>query len=416
MPLALFFPVPLSMSDIWFRSIQGKLQSWFTQPPSRESEDELIELPPRLKAELLERISQSPTPQFYKTTILEAIAPAVESWRNQVDAPNHLVILGSAVESVPKIINDSFEDWEDWSIEVIRPLNTLKRPYNSRLIEKRISKLLEPYLQVETTNFESMEHHPDIPLEKQRKTLVLVPQLEQCFLRAIGGWSSIEFLRNIIFKNPNCFWVIGASHPAWNFLDFVCQISAYFDQIKPLPRLNDEMLADWLIPVAETLVTLDEAEYSSNDPRQAYWDLIAHQSSGIARVAQYLWLESLRIHKDRMQDESGESLNLEKLLRIEADAKRKLVLHPVKPSLPSLPSLTNLDRYLLHATLIHTNITRSHLAQTLGEAESQIQARVQWLSRQGILESCDGSLSVHPLYYDKLRVDLSHNNFFVGED
>jgi hypothetical protein len=327
-----------------------------------------------------------------------------------------LVILGSAVESVPKIINDSFEDWEDWSIEVIRPLNTLKRPYNSRLIEKRISKLLEPYLQVETTNFESMEHHPDIPLEKQRKTLVLVPQLEQCFLRAIGGWSSIEFLRNIIFKNPNCFWVIGASHPAWNFLDFVCQISAYFDQIKPLPRLNDEMLADWLIPVAETLVTLDEAEYSSNDPRQAYWDLIAHQSSGIARVAQYLWLESLRIHKDRMQDESGESLNLEKLLRIEADAKRKLVLHPVKPSLPSLPSLTNLDRYLLHATLIHTNITRSHLAQTLGEAESQIQARVQWLSRQGILESCDGSLSVHPLYYDKLRVDLSHNNFFVGED
>ncbi len=404
------------MSAILFKSIQGKIQSWFTQPPSSESEDELVELPPRLKAELLQRINKSPTPQVYKTTILEAIAPAVESWRSRLDAPNHLVILGSAAESIPKIINDSFEDWEDWSIEVIRPLNTLKRPYNSRLIEKRISKLLEPYLQVKTTNFESADSDSDTPLDEQRKTLVLVPQLEQCFLRSIGGWSSIEFLRDIIVKNPNCFWVIGSSHPAWSFLDFVCQISAYFEQIISLPKLDDEILAAWLTPIAETLVTLDKPDYSSNDPRQAYWDLIASQSSGIARVAQYLWLESLRIHHDLMQNESGESINLENLLKIEADAKRKLVLHPVKPSLPSLPSLTNLDRYLLHATLIHTTITRSHLAQTLGEAESQIQARVQWLCREGILESYDGNLSIHPLYYDKLRVDLSHNNFFVGED
>ncbi|TAN97866.1 MAG: MarR family transcriptional regulator [Phormidium sp. SL48-SHIP] len=404
------------MRYIWFRSIREKIQSWFTQPPSSESEDELIELPARLKDELLKRIDESAPPPIYKTTILEAIAPAVESWRHRIDAPNHLVILASAAESIPKIINDSFEDWEDWSIEVISPLNTLKRPYNPRLIEKRISKLLEPYLQVKITNFEAADDDTEIPLDQRRKTLVLVPQLEQCFLRSIGGWSSVDYLREIIFKNPNCFWVIGSSHPAWNFLDFVCQISAYFDQIQLLPELDDEMLADWLTPIAEKLVTLDKPDRSSNDPRQAYWELIASQSSGIARVAQYLWLESLQIHGDRMQDESGESLDLKKLLRVEADAKQKLLLHPVKPSLPSLPSLTNLDRYLLHATLIHTTITRSHLAQTLGEAESQIQARVQWLSRQGILESRDGGLRIHPLYYDKLRVDLSHNNFFVGDD
>ncbi|NMG56974.1 MarR family transcriptional regulator [Geitlerinema sp. P-1104] len=404
------------MNEIWFRSIGEKIKSWFTQPPSRESEDELIKLPEQLKAVLFKRIDESPSPQAYQTTIREAITPAIKSWHSSKSAANSLVILADSVESMPKIINDSLDGWEHPSIEVIRPFDRLKRPYNPRLIEKRIAKFLEPYSQVKVKNFKSSDDNKEKSLKEKRKTLVLVPHLEHCFLRSIGGWSGIEFLREIIFKNPDCFWVIGSSYSAWNFLDFVCQISAYFDQIQSLPELDDEMLADWLTPIVEPLVTLDKPDYSSNDPRQTYWDLIASQASGIARVAQYIWLESLQIHGDVVQSETGESLDFDELLTGDTEPKQKLVLHPVKPSLPSLPSLTNIDRYLLHAALIHTTITRSHLAQTLGEAESQIQARVQWLSRQGVLESHDGSLRIHPLYYDKLRFDLSNNNFFVEKN
>lgn len=415
------------MKNIWF-NIQQHIQSWFTQSPSSESEEELVEIPDILKAELLQKINESPSPEAYQTTVREAIETAVDSWQQHQDAANYVVFLASSVESVAKIIDDSLADWNYSSIEIITPFKCFQRPQTTHSMTKQIFKALEPYPQIKTDNLDQQSSQNTEDLKKIRKTLVVVPSLEQFFLRCIGGWDSIECFREIIVKNSNCFWVIGSSVSSWNFLDFVCQISAYFETIHPLPELDAEMIARWLTSIAESLVQLDEPDYSSNDLRQAYWDLIANQASGSVRVAQYLWLESLRIHKTTLEDKEGTKKQTPRevsLLASETRDKRHdsqtkanpeelLLIHPVKPSLPSLPSLTNVDRYLLHAILIHRMIDRSHLAQALGESKSQIQARVQWLSRQGVLENKQGILSIHPLYYAKLKVDLSNNNFFIS--
>jgi hypothetical protein len=61
-------------------------------------------------------------------------------------------------------------------------------------------------------------------------------------------------------------------------------------------------------------------------------------------------------------------------------------------------------------------MTRAHLAFSLGQQESQIQPRIQWLLRQGVLERSDGVLAVQSLHYAKLKAELANNNFFVGED
>ncbi|MCW6034803.1 hypothetical protein K4A83_00730 [Spirulina subsalsa FACHB-351] len=392
------------------RFLQQKIQAWFTQPPSTESEDELLDIPKHLNTALVKRLEDSPTPPLYQQNIQDAIATAVETWQNNIEAPNHLVFLASAVEPTAKIINESVQQWESPSLEVITPLKDLQRPLNPRYIKKQICQALADHSPIKTSDFETIIQTLPEDAKQKRKTLIIIPALEQCFLRCIGGWESIEYLREVIVQNRDCFWVIGCSAWAWNFLDFVCQISAYFDPIHNLPELAGENLEKWLTSRAENLVNLDQPESSNNDPRPAYWEFIANQSCGVSSIAQYLWLQSLRLKQAEVENLDLDAINFSPSPKTD----QRLNVYSVKPSLPSLPTLTNFDRYILHAILIHGIIHRHHLSHTLGESESQIQTRIQWLLKQEILIIKGVNLSVHPLFYLAIKSDLENNNFFIG--
>jgi len=81
----------------------------------------------------------------------------------------------------------------------------------------------------------------------------------------------------------------------------------------------------------------------------------------------------------------------------------------VKPTTPSLMSLETLDRYLLHTLLMHGEMTRSHLAFSMGDDERQIRSRVQVLRREGLMRQMGRRLTVHPAHYPKLFNELSNN-------
>ncbi|WP_085519891.1 MULTISPECIES: hypothetical protein [Cyanophyceae] len=66
--------------------------------------------------------------------------------------------------------------------------------------------------------------------------------------------------------------------------------------------------------------------------------------------------------------------------------------------------------------MIHGQISRAHLALSLGESRNRIQARIQWLLRQGVLRENQGALSIQAAHYIRLKSELANNNFFVGED
>ncbi|MEO0406854.1 MAG: helix-turn-helix domain-containing protein, partial [Cyanobacteria bacterium P01_A01_bin.135] len=268
-----------------------------------------------------------------------------------------------------------------------------------------------------------------------RTTLVVVPCLEQCFLRCIDGWSAVEYLRSVAIRNRNCFWVFGCNQLAWNFLDFVSQISAYFGQVVTLPELDGDNLRDWLDPIGQTViessqqqdtlqswldplrqqaVEIEQGKDAEDDPRQIYWSSLATQCLGVGAIAARLWQRSLRVTAeeelppldppDQEDKEAGNASRPE---------PARLTLHQTAPTLPSLPNLTAADRYLLHALLIHGEMTRPHLALSLGETDSETQATVQKLLREDLLEQRHDTLSVQPIYYPKLKTDLGNNNFFL---
>lgn len=389
-------------------------KSWFSQATVTEADEDLVPLPDMLENQLSHKIRALPSPAIYQTFIREELAIAVETWQQNLDAPNSLVFLGSPVEPIAAILNDGLRQWSDAPVNIITPLPCIARPDDPLASIQQIRNALRPYTQLDPDNQEDTDEQLDPDSLDARQTVVLIPSLEQCFLRCIGGWESIEYLRDVAINHRHCFWVIGCSHWAWNFLDFVCQVSAYFSEIKPLPELNGEVLKTWLDPVVKTVIAAQaKVDKNVDEERPDYWKSLASKALGVSTIAVNLWLQSLRIAPELVPD-GDKSLDLT-LDNDDPDAE-ELTLHEVKPSLPSFPSLDHGDRYLLHSLLIHGRMTRAHLAFSLGQREGQIQSQIQSLLRVGLLDRSDGCLSVQAAHYVRLKTELANNNFFVGDD
>lgn len=401
------------MSQFILRPLWQHLQSWFNQAQAATISDNSLELlPDPLNRQLAQKLKTLTSPQPYQTGIQDQLKTALAEWQQNLDAPNALVILGNPVEPIGQILQDSLQAWPDSPVEILSPLPCLNRPTDPLNLTQQIHQRLQPYAQITPIDAERTDDPQETESLEQRVTLIMVPCLEQCFLRCIDGWNGIEFLRDMAVHNRNCFWLFGCNHWAWNFLDFVCQISAYFSETYPLPHLDGEDLQTWLDPVISTVIKTDDHKDADNP--LSYWGALATQSGGMSHIAAQLWLQSLRIQPEIIEaDESQPQLSYFTATEDEASQGK---LCETSPVLPSLPSLLTMDRYLLHSLLIHGPMTRPHLALSLGEPESQIQSRIQWLLRMGLLQRGAGTLSVKAAHYTKLKTELANNNFFVGED
>ncbi len=85
------------------------------------------------------------------------------------------------------------------------------------------------------------------------------------------------------------------------------------------------------------------------------------------------------------------------------------------PRLPNLPALEPEEQYLLYSLLLHSDLTLSALATSLGDEESQVQARVQMLCRKGVVEQKEQILKIEPIYYPLLKQYLESNNFLINQ-
>ena len=100
----------------------------------------------------------------------------------------------------------------------------------------------------------------------------------------------------------------------------------------------------------------------------------------------------------------------------QTDVDIPLRLELLRPTAPKPLNLSAGDRYLLYSLLLHNGLQFWHLALSLGETESLVQARVKELQRQGIIEQRGRNWYVRPEYYPSLRSTLAGNNFLVAKD
>lgn len=366
-----------------FSFVWSKLQLWFSHSQTKEPDQDLIPLPNLHKTKVKKQLQRLSSPSIYQNTISETIALAVENWQENPEACNSIVFLSNPVENIAKILQDSINNWSNHSVDIITILSEQSRLSNPLEITDLIQQVTQPYACTDNPG----------------QRVLVIPTLEQLFLRSIDGWDGIEYLRDFIVKQRDYFWVIGCNYWSWDFLDFVCQINAYFPQIKYLTKMDAESLQEWFNPVLNYLQDNYQTEELESIINSKYWEVLVNEASGVSNIAAQLWLDSLSISPEDAPEES-----------------QSFALYQLKPSLPSLPKISPLNRYLLHSVLIHGQITREHLVLSLGESSSQIRSCVQVLLADGLLKDNNHMLAINPSYYDKIKTELVNNNFLVSKD
>ncbi|ESA38618.1 hypothetical protein N836_32275 [Leptolyngbya sp. Heron Island J] len=375
----------------------------FSRSATPEPTEELVNAPPGVLNSLGEQLAQLSTPQPYQATIQDALSRALQDWQANPEFENNsLVVLGRPVEDIGPILKASFHE-EFSNCEVRFFLGGYQRPPDPLTVPQHLKRELE--LDTEAPS-EIATPVTQTDLDNHVPTIMVVSSLEQCFLRCIQGWEGIEYLQTLSTQDPSRFWVFGCNHWTWSFLNRVCQISAYFEQTVALPKLSGAELKAWFMPLLETNLETQATGpmLQVTEASDSYWNSLANTAEGIASTATQVWLKSLQIRAKALTEEGAV-----------ADTADLIELVPTKPTLPGLITLDPMDRYLLHSLLIHREMTRSHLAISLGEAERKIRSRLQVLRREGIIRQRGRRFSVQPAHYPKLYSELGNNNFLIGK-
>lgn len=373
-----------------------QLKTLFSKVPLTENNTENNNLPPVVVSNLTKAIQNLPVASQQKTELQSSLEQALKVWEEDKDAANELVILSSPVEPLSKIIRQTLNNWhrpEGWKVKF---LSRSDRPDNCL----NICQILKSDLGIDA-GAEANENSSSF------KQLIVIPSLELYFLRQIYGLDAVEYLRELIFKDTSHFWLIGCNNLAWQYLDCVYQISAYFEKTISLPALDGLTMQPCLMPMlANANLNLNwdgEPTEEGEAKLKSYFDRLADTAGGSLAVAAELWWRSLSLPEtEETSDETENPVN-------------NTVVKLDKAKLPELPSdLTAEDRYLLFSLLLHQTMTLQHLALSLGDSESTIQFELQKLLTTGIIKRDRLSFSINPAYYPRLKSYLKHNNFITG--
>ena len=391
----------------WLRDNRSFLFSRFTQDreETQEPERSLIELPEDIRNKLVDEVENLPSNPADKKVIISTLDESFDRWRaNPNNNLNSVVILSSPVAAVSRILSETLEDWTKQKQITMKLLPLTARP----LAVETIKSKLEHFLGSKQSEADDSEEQLEV---------LVIPNLSWCFLRSLEGLKGIEYLQSLLCDgSKNRFWIIGGGQVGWEYLNSVCNIKAYCGEVSTLPEIEAEKFQEWLDPIIQDLdITFDDPSLDKQlldgdkDNKTNYFDRLADISEGISTVAIQAFLKSIHCEE---ADQQKLPQNLEKY-EIEESPKKNVVAQI--PKLPELPELDSNNQYLLYSLLLHGDLTIPTLAESLGDNQSEVQARVQMLRHEGVIEQSDRVIKINPIHYPNIKQNLANNNFVINE-
>ena len=358
---------------------------------TQEPERTLVKLPPEIRIKLIDGVENLPVNPADREALVDKLNEVYEAWQaNPMNTNNSLVVLSSPVTAVSRILTETLENWAQQKQIQFRPLPFEARPEIADTIKSKLQHYLE-------------EEFVEAAIGSHQAEVVVIPNLSWCFLRSLEGLEGIEYLQSRLYDGfKDRFWIIGAGQVGWEYLNSVSSIEAYCQQVFTLPALNGKQLQDWLQTVVNQLnIAFDDPELNlqilenDKDNRTNYFERLADISRGVSTVAVQAFLKS--IHYE------------------EADAERD-IKSSIIAKVPKLPELSELDQsqqYLLYSILLHGDLTISALTESLGDDKSEVQAKVQLLRHQGVVEQQGKITKINPIHYPNVKQELASNNFVI---
>ena len=370
---------------------------------TQEPERSLLQLPDAARQKLVKGVENLPSNPADKEVIISTLNEAFEQWQNSPSNTNNsIVVLSSPIATVSRILTETLKEWSKQKQVSINLLPLKARPAQIETIESKLKHYFEQ---------QSDSKDSDEQIE-----VAVIPNLGWCFLRSLEGLKGIEYLQTQLFKNDKKrFWIIGGGQVGWQYLNSVCAIKAYCGKVFTLPKIEPEKFAHWFEPIVQELeINFDDPDIDrkllegDKDNKTNYYEKLADISEGVSTVALQGFLKSIRYEKVDDNDDNDDNDD-----KISSEPK-KLVAQV--PKLPELPELESVDQYILYSLLLHGDLTISALAESLGDAEAEVQARVQLLRQEGVVEEKNKILKINPIHYPKIKRELAGNNFIINEE
>ena len=225
-----------------------------------------------------------------------------------------------------------------------------------------------------------------------RQGLVIIPDLQQYFLREIGG---LEVVKTLLLAVSNSSYpaILGCNSWAWQFLIKAVNAhhllpTALVPQAYTASQINSwfkRLSRECGLPVHSLKSGGDI--FAGSDPSPEIKQ-ITFRSRGVPWVAWDLWRRSLHARESADSDIVWVSLQPERSL-VDTDEKACLLI--------------------LQSLLIHGRISAEYLARTVPRFD--ISTHVSMLERQGWISEIDGQLRVRGDAYPRVRNALASANY-----
>jgi hypothetical protein len=169
---------------------------------------------------------------------LEKISLAFNNWEHKKFAP--VIIFGEKGSGITTLLNFFF------------------REINLNYAVKRTSVKSKIYTEGKFIDFfknilenKSLETHYDVIdylNDNSTRQIIVVENLQNLFLKKVGGFTCLKILFEIISKtNKNVFWIITSNLYSWEYLGKVMNVSDYFGYQVKLGQLNNQQMIDIIL-------------------------------------------------------------------------------------------------------------------------------------------------------------------------
>lgn len=408
----------LTSLQTWLLQRRRSLIAWFSTDQKENSlpEESLKQLPSALRRRLMQQLKHLPSHPDHADQLKTDFRQAFQAWHSrQRSSPddwegdhhdNVWIIVSPSVANLPDVMGVFLKAIADGDAQDEAALSHQGLPLQLvRWSTRPDGKSLSKELQQQENKFSSTDG----------RRIVVIPCLEQCFLRSVSGLEVIDCLTQDLLSDPSRFWIIGLGQVSWRYLQAISALDHYSDRTTHLEELSGEQLSNWIDPVISELSiefqsSLLRSQFTSQnlDWKTKYFSILADEAKGVDTVAVQLFLNTLQVinDDDHRGDDQATQLN-----DLETDKLQGYKIHAKLPERPGMPKLMGESEYLLYSLLLHRTLTRQELADSLGMTLRQIIPWIQSLRQAGVIEQQGQTLTLNPIYYPTVCTKLEGDNF-----
>ena len=193
----------------------------------QDGDDSLESLPSDLFQTIEKDLNALPNHPEDWRCLQSAIEQAIGQWQaDPLAHENGIAVISNPTDTVARLLCSNLLAELDINIKT-QVLQWTERP----AVEKISQRLSQAFAREKCSS--GSQSKPEI---------MVIPQLEKCFLRSIDGLDGIEYLRDTLLSDRSRFWILGVSKMSCQYLSKVFDLDAYCADIFTLPTLTGEQL------------------------------------------------------------------------------------------------------------------------------------------------------------------------------